>query len=517
MIQVSDKYKENINADTELMECRAELSFVPPGADNGAEISSSQEADLSFKDQAANGDFNMAAKWGSLEPGRIVLDGSISFQSSQNPRQYGFWSKQICGADGVFAEKPVIEYTMTASYDIIGVSIAFDDLGGEYATELEIAYYDADNKLLHSKAFENDSVLFYGEQKQKGLKKIKITIGKWNVPKRMCKICQIVPGTILSFETEGIHGFESTEVITPFASSVTFPEYSLTIDNSDSDFNIVNPDGLVAYIRQQMVTVPKLCLISGERTDVVQMGKFYLYSWPQNDNADEVKITCRPSLAFVSDNYSLTEKTLQTVEQACEHIFADINEKINIDDELKEVQVNTFIGKEISKLDAMAQLAIACCGYWKFERNGDISLKNCIIPDVTNDVDYDKMWSKPSIEQGKTYATCTTKYYTVSSGKLVGTDVKIENGDVGENLNLPNSYFICSEAQAQQVAYKALAFENYRLTHKADYRGDPSIEAGDSVFIENDFKKSKVFVLKHLITFNSSGLTGSISGVGVDE
>ena len=83
MIQVSDKYKENINADTELMECRAELSFVPPGADNGAEISSSQEADLSFKDQAANGDFNMAAKWGSLEPGRIVLDGSISFQSSQ--------------------------------------------------------------------------------------------------------------------------------------------------------------------------------------------------------------------------------------------------------------------------------------------------------------------------------------------------------------------------------------------------------------------------------------------------
>ena len=67
------------------------------------------------------------------------------------------------------------------------------------------------------------------------------------------------------------------------------------------------------------------------------------------------------------------------------------------------------------------------------------------------------------------------------------------------------------------MAYKALAFENYRLTHKADYRGDPSIEAGDSVLIENDFQKSKVFILKHLITFDSNGLTGSISGVGVDE
>ena len=454
MIQVSDKYKENINSDTELMECRAELSFVPPGADDGAVIASSQEAELSFRSQASNGDFNMAAKWGSLEPGRILLDGNISFQSTERPRQYGFWSKQLCDENGIFKNMPVIEYVMKDSYDVIGVSIAFDDMGGEYAKELSIAYYNVENQPLCEKAFENNGVLFYGELRQKAVKKICVSIGKWSIPRRMCKICQIVPGTILSFETEGILGFESTELITPFASTVTFPEYTLTIDNFAGEWNIVNPDGLAAYIRQRMVTIPKLCLITGERTEVIQMGKFYLYSWPQNDNEGEVKITCRSSLAFMSDNYSLTAKTQQTVEQACEHIFSGINEKINIDDELKSIAVNTYIGKDISKLDAMAQLAIACCGYWKFERTGEISLKNCVIPETTNDIDYDKMWSKPSIEQGQAYSACTTKYYTVSGGKLVGTEVSIEaeTGAVGESFSVPNSYFICSEPQARLVA-----------------------------------------------------------------
>lgn len=519
MIQTSDKYKENIKGDTELIQCRAELSFVPPGATEGTEISTTECLSVAHPQQLKNGSFGMDANWGTLEHKRIVLDGSVSFIPKNNAQQIGFFSAGMCDSEGYFSPAEEVTYTFDALYDIAGVSIAFDDLGGEWAEELDIKAYDGADALLSSLSFINNKALFYTEIRQRNVKKLVFSFKKWNKGLRYCKVSQIVPGIILSFASEGIFELDFEESIDPFSSSLRFPETTLVFDNTDNEFNIINPDGFASFLRQKMKTVPKLDLIVGARTDSIGMGQFYLYSFPKTDQPNEAKVYCRPSIAFELGNYKNDGRGLQTVEQAVSILFANIQEPVVIDEELKNIQVNQYIGDDIPIHTAMAYLAIACCGYWKFERDGSYSLKKWKLPEVmTNDIDYENMWSKPSISMGERYTCCTVRYYYWDStnSTLKGTDVTVKaDEDDGQQLSI-TSYYICSEAQAVEVAQAYMAFKNLRLTHIVDYRGDMSIEAADSLTIQNDFTKSKVIVMTHSLTFDTEGLTGTITGRGLD-
>lgn len=519
MIQVSEKYKENIKADTELIECRTELSFVPPGSVDGAVLSVSTARGCSQVDQLKNGSFGMDAKWATLEPNRLILDGSISFIPEENERQIGWMGNVVCDASGVFPVAEEVTMIFDDAYDILAVSIAFDDLGEEWATEMDITAYDAAGNAMETVSFENDAPMFYADIRQHGVAKLVLSIKTWNVGNRVCKISQIVPGYILSFASEGIFEFEFEESIDPFSSSITFPEATVVFDNTDNEFNIINPDGMISFLRQKMKVVPKLDLIAGVRTDTVGMGNFYLHSFPKTDQPNEAKVACRPAIAFELGDYQAPGTGLQTVEEAVSILFANVTEPVNIDEELKTVQVNQYIGDDVPIHTALGYLAIACCGYWKFERDGSYSLKKWTLPETMVDgIDYDNMWSKPSISMGEKYTSCKTKYYTwqEEDERLIGTEVIVEEEENdGVELGI-SSYFICSEEQAQQVARDYMAYKNLRLEHRASYRGDMSLEAADGVTIQNDFEHSEVIIMSHSLVFTTEGLTGTIVGRGLN-
>lgn len=519
MIQVSEKYKENIKADTELIECRTELSFVPPGAVDGAELSVSTARECTQINQLKNGSFGMDGKWATMEPNRIILDGSITFIPEENERQIGWMGNVICDETGVFPETEQVTMQFDTVYDVLAVSIAFDDLGEEWATEMDITSYDADGNEMETLSFTNDAPMFYADIRQHGTTKLVLSIKSWNVGNRVCKISQIVPGYILSFASEGIFEFEFEERIDPFSSSITLPEATIVFDNTDNEFNIINPDGMISFLRQKMKVVPKLDLISGVRTDTVGMGNFYLYSFPKTDQPNEAKVSCRPAIAFEVGAYLNEGRALQTVEEAVGILFANVTETVVIDEDLKNIQVNQYIGDDIPIHIAMGYLAIACCGYWKFERDGTYSLKKWALPEkMLDSVTYDNMWAKPSISMGERYTSCTVKYYVweAENERLVGTDVTVtKEEDDGMELGL-TSYFICTEEQARQVAQTYMDYKNLRLEHTVSYRGDMSLEAADGITIQNDFEDSEVMILRHVITFTTEGLEGTIVGRGLN-
>lgn len=519
MIPVTEKYKEGIKADTELIQCRADLSFVPPGATEGATLDLPDARGCSIIGQLMNGSFGMDGKWAFLEPNRLILDGSISFLEEGSGKQVGLIGNNVCDETGAFADPENITIILDKEYDIPAISVAFDDLGEEWATEMDITCYDANGNNLGTNSFVNNKDIFIGEVRHKNVKEIVFSIKKWNVPNRVCKVSQIVPGYVLSFVSEGIHDFDYEDEINPFSSAISFPEYTITFDNTDNDFNIINPNGLISYLRQKMRVVPKLDLITGVRTDTIGMGQFYLFSFPKTNQPDEAKVVCRPAIAFETGDYYHSGKETQSVEEAVAILFANISEPVNIDEDLKSIRVNQYIGDDVPIHTALGYLAIACCGYWKFERDGSYSLKKWEIPsEMLDAITYDNMWSKPSISMGEKYTACTVKYYTwdAENEKIVGTDVTVEaEENTGTKISI-TSYFICSEEQARQVAQTYMAYKNLRLTHSVPYRGDMSLEASDSVTIQNDFEESEVVILKHSLSFSAEGLTGTIVGRGLN-
>lgn len=515
MIETSKAYRAAIKADCEQATFEARLGFIPPGTVEGASLQSSAPAKLCRLMEVKNGREGMDAKWGTLEPGRFRLDGTFALPSDKG--QFGFFSHDFCDQDGVFQTRPYIDYIFDRAYDLIGITVCFDDKGGEWATQITIEYYGQDGALLQAKLFPNASATGLFDMTQIGVKRFRAYIDRWSVPARMAKISQVLPGQIYVFTPENAYSFDFSEDVNPFETSVTLPEYTVVFDNADKKFDIVNPNGLVAYLRQKMKIAAHIGVMVDGRYEMVSAGDFYVYSWPDDTQEDKASLTCRPSMAFENRYYVNPGTGTQTAAQAAAIIFNGVEEAYTLDAELAGIVVNQYIGEDVPQINAMGQLAVACCGYWKIDRDGTYHLKKWNPPAPSNKIDYDNAWEKPAIEQSKRYTSVNVKYYVYNSvnEQLKSNDhIVARSPDDGELKSISSS-FIPTEARAEIVAQAALAYYAMRLRYTVQYRGDPSMEAGDTVRIENDYALSDVCVQSHELSFDENKLSGKVKGVGV--
>lgn len=89
--------------------------------------------------------------------------------------------------------------------------------------------------------------------------------------------------------------------------------------------------------------------------------------------------------------------------------------------------------------------------------------------------------------------------------------VSPDNGEMREI----SSAFVPSKVRADALGALALAYYALRLSYTSDYRGDPSIKAGDVVEIENDYESRGALIMEHRITWSEADkLNGSVKGMG---
>lgn len=515
MIETSSKYKQAIKADSEEDVFKADFEFIPEGAIEGANVSTSySQAGVSRLEQINNGVNSMSAKWMTCEPDRVVLDGTFDIiDTSNTSQQIGYFSENISEEDGTI--EGGFRYTLDNAYDLIGVSIFFDDQCNEYATEGILNYYDSNNTLLKTVNWTNNSDVALIDATQTGVKYIDVIITKWNKGYRHIKVSGFLPGQKFIFDNENTFEFSLKEIISPFETSITMPQFSIEFDNSEKKFDMINPQGLFSYLRKKMKVNAKLGIKVDGIFEYVNCGKFFLYEFPADTQSEKALFICKPSMAFENGYYSNAGRGTQTVEQACAIIME--GESYTIDNSLKSIVVNQYIGEEVTKLNAMGQLAVACGGYWKITRDGEYQLKAWVVPSKTNDIDYDNMWSKPKIDQNKLITSVNCKYYTYNKTyknlEAVENIVKASE-DIGSQIEI-NSCFIPNKERADIIGNLILQYyNNYRLNHQVEYRGDMSIEAGDSVGVSNDYGVSNVMILSNAINYDvSKKISGSIEGI----
>lgn len=521
MMNVTNDYKTAIKDETEITRFQAEFGFVPPNSMEGATINTSTPSIVSITEQLKNGNNSMGAKWAFLEPNRIVLDGTCEFLTEDNTRQIGFITSEICGVDGVFTTPPYITYTLDKPYDLIGISVFFDDLGNEYATNVKVEYFNSSGVLINSITTDNDDVFMVVDLLQIGVKQIKVTINKWNKPSARAKVCQVLTGQIFLFTPQNTYNFDFNEAITPFDTSIKLSEYKITFDSSNGKFNIINPTGFAKFLREKMKISSKIGLETTNGTEWIGTGDFYLKEWDLSQSTDETTFTCVPSMGLSNKEYIAPAMMgLQTVEQACAIIFAGIDETFTIDETLKTIQVNKYIGENVPLINAMGQLAVACGGYWVFERNGNYSLKEWAvktIPDTT--VNYDDMWQKSKISQTPHYTSVNVKYYQsylTPQNDYAFQDydnIVAEEIDNGEQQTITSS-FIPSAERATAIGILALDFYKQRLMQSVLFRGDMTIQAGDTISLQNDYNSVNALVLDHNINWGTDGLNGKLETLG---
>lgn len=519
MINVSEAFKAAIKADTELMVLEADFSFIPPGAAEGSSVSALEPKSISKLAQVNAGEpYGLQSKLATLELDRWALDGTFKLVDTADSAQHvGYFSTAICDEAGAFETVPYVDYTMDTAYDLIGITVWWDEPCGEWATSCTLEYYDAGNMLLKAETFANNEAVSLFDLAQTGVKRFRLKINAWNAPNRMAKVSSMLPGQILYLGNYAF-SFEHTESIAVFDPSITFPEFVIKFSNADKKFDIVNPTGLVAFLRQKMVINSRLKLLLPDGSyEAVSVGAYYLYSWPESSEDEEESFTCKPSMAFATGYYINTTRGTQTVAQAAATIFTGAEEAYMIDADLQSIVVNQYIGDKVPRINAMGQLAVACASYWFIDRDGSYHLRKWAAPTMSNSIDYDSAWSRPNISQRSRVTSVNVPYTTYDEiGNIQNTDNVISLAANDGKMEEIQSAFIPSLERANAVAEAALNYYALRLNFESSYRGDPTIQAGDSVTVENDYGNRGIVVTEHDLTRDENGLSGTVKGLGVD-
>lgn len=493
-----------------------DITDVTANADVASATTSAQAAGISDPAQLYNKVRTQSYNFGTMENNRFKLDGSFSFPDSTlaNNGECGFVSSALCDADGVFATAQTVTITFGGLHSSAGLTITFDKLGGEYATDFILTAYDASNTII-------DTVTVTGNTEIKAeplgqlanYKKIVISITKWSHPFRRARVTEVDFGIVREYE-EKLVGFNLVEEMRLTADELPSPELTFTVDNLDRAFNILNPTGFYAYLQQRQMITAELGLDLGNGSvEWVPMGTFLLREWKSNEGSLTAAFTARP-LIDTMDAYDY-EKTIPVstnLQALAEAIFAVCGiTKYSIDPALAEVATNGIVTKTSCK-NVLQMIAIAgrCRVYTA--RDGTIVLKqdvSYVVPTTLDEIRLDDSFNEPKITLSPRVASVSVSYWTDASASTAN-DYSVPGVTAGDRLRVDSNKLINTSAQAAAVAAWIAGWKNAaRANWVATWRGNPAHEMSDPILLDNTYN----VVRTGLVTKNSVEYKGYLSAV----
>lgn len=152
----------------------------------------------------------------------VALDGNtVGIPQDTESANIGWWSQQISGANGVFAN-PII-LTLSASdshYNSSGISLTFDTYNNVYSTSINVKWYD-NATLLADSDFSPDSAFYFCSKKVEGYNKIVIQFNSINMPFNRLKVRAIDYGMKITFYGDELKSAKIIQEIDPLSSQIS--------------------------------------------------------------------------------------------------------------------------------------------------------------------------------------------------------------------------------------------------------------------------------------------------------
>jgi hypothetical protein len=509
MYQVSNEYKDAVYAPVRTVKARVtfDISDITAAGDVSS-ISTTQESTISDKQQLINKKRDQSYNLATWEPNRFKLDGSFSFPDdnlSAN-KELGFCSNALCDENRVFNPYETVSFNFNSNHSSMGLTITFDVLNNEYATDFTISAYDENNEVITSvDVTENVLVQCTPLGQLYQYRRIDITIKKWCKGNRRCRILEVDFGVVRVYQDDNLIRLSLIEELDLTNSTLPSAEFKFTVDNLSREFNILNPQGFYKFLRQRQQVIAELGVETVSSTEYIQLGDYLLLDWTSDEGSLTATFTARTNLDLMSsfDYENLVPKVDYSLYQLAEDIFTLCSIKnYEIDEALHGISTNALIEKTNCKT-VLQMIAIAGCCNIFVSRGNKIILKSSYpnIDTSTDTIDLDNAYKEPQIALDKIVKSVAVTYFTDLSTK---STISINNSDVsiGDVLKLEKNTLINAEYQAVNVAVWIIKQKNYRAIYTSNWRGNPAHELNDIVKIEDGYKQNKnAIVTKNELTY----------------
>lgn len=386
MYPVTQDFNDEMKALNRKVYGKVQIDYTDPFLDQSIHVESSEQANVSYKEQTADSVVDPVGKIASLD-GSWVLDGSyVLAPSPEDSEKYqmGWWGKQLAGDDGILIEPYP---TLTAAFfsrPIRKLKVVGDSARGEYPVDFVIRLYDSQGTVLHTETVVNNIEVNWTKTIDviTQVIKMELIITKWSHSGRQVKILEFFTSIQEIYEGDDIfliHLLEEKEVSQGSlpVGNISANEIDIRLYNKNRKFDAGNTQSPLYELLKQNRRIKAWI---GTKNELVPLGTFWSGDWNAPEDNIYAHTTGRDRLELLrKSTYSKSSvQTNKTLYDLATQVLQDAGlavEEYWVDTELQEYLIPYSYFENQSHREALRKIAEACLGQVFCDREGAIRIE----------------------------------------------------------------------------------------------------------------------------------------------
>lgn len=499
----------NAYPDARWVALRFRFAFVDQRAREDATPASSAQQDASQLYQTLDEINQPDGAFVCLEHNRWGLNQAFTFIPRDfSQMETGWIGSAMSRADCTFSSSPYLEFSFTEPHSSIGFTLNFDQPTGQHATRIRVQTYDEYGQIIGNVVKENHSALCVINQPSPNYTRIRFTFLETSRPYSRVRVSEVLFGIVETYEADDIVTASLEYSVDPIAESLPSRQTIFRIDNSDQRFNLINPDGIYAYLQQpQSFDVAMGIGESRDTIEYVSMGQFYFATASAEDSSLTAEITAYDWFYWLEKaKYKCGTTGEWTLAQAITDIFTAAG--IECEVVMSSAAAATPVMKYTEELTCREALRLAvqaaCCTAY-FNRESQLVVLDLAQASPVDELDNNNMTAPPkvTIESAVNAVTLTVRS-SGSSTDVVYTASNIPDGAVAQIKSVSNN--MVHSTMGQAVADWILQRCQGRITYTTAERGNPATLLTDTVKIYDYFHVNRNTVITRQVFSYDGGL-----------
>lgn len=229
----------------------------------------------------------------SFEPRRNRLDKELLVPPVSGYVNTGFVSSEMSDESGVFLNPPTFTITFEYPENLLGLTLSFDTVTGEYPAEIE----------LNGEVFYPNNSIYVIDKEILQQQTLTLKILKSKQPYRFARVSQILFGQAVRFTDNEITKLSLSSTVDMLSASLSKKKLTFSLDNSKLEYNPIVPTGMLQYTEErQPISVSFGYQLDDGSIEWVQKEQFTLDGDPSTSDI-LVNFTAQDSLNFLTGQF----------------------------------------------------------------------------------------------------------------------------------------------------------------------------------------------------------------------
>lgn len=490
MLNVTDGFKEAIIGVSRRMLAKAVVEIIDPDITYG-ESTGSGAAPWSKPAQLHDKTLALAPRYGTLEPGRWPLDGTVVLlpdDPATATGQTAHVGNVLCDESGVFSTEVYAEQPFANVSILQACSVYFstDPIDG-IPVDFRVSVMSGDTAV-YTKEFTGNTATSVSltDFTVYDPTSIRVYVTRWSIGRRRIRIVDIIPGLFEEWDLSSIVSLD-VQMRGNFADlALPYGTANLRIKNTDRRFEPFTRSGIFRSIEErQSIPISMGPVMPDGSVEFAPVGVFYQRSggWDTGKNDMYIDWSLVDICGLLADRDFQIPATLPTTLAGWFRCFAEqlgsnFANMWHVDPDYADlpVTVNDRAHLQNRKCGALIRFACMATGTWPRADQATGKLTAEPLWSQGSKITLAQMYDYPIKKANDQLATLTFKLYDgTESGTL--TVISGNSTSSSKNLSIDNP-FIHTEAAAQTAARQILS-QYGGIKIEAESRGNPASEIGD--------------------------------------